>query len=263
MAELDDRAADGGEGDAPDAAAAVVVGCDGSDRSDDAVALAARLALSLGAELILAAAAPGIPPPPSGGIRDDELGRATDPVLRSARQMLARLPTSPPARARALAEPAAHALVDVARSEDAGLIVVGPTHRGSLGRVLPGSTGRRVIAESPVPVAVAPSGYATASANGSIERLCVAVDDSEEGEAASAVALALADRIGAEAPREVTPELDGLRTVDPEDVDLMVIGTHGHGPVASWLTGSATSEIASLARWPLLVVAPSMSAVGG
>jgi nucleotide-binding universal stress UspA family protein len=40
-----------------------------------------------------------------------------------------------------------------------GLVVVGSTQRGAVGRVLPGSTAERVIHGAPCPVAVAPHGY--------------------------------------------------------------------------------------------------------
>ena len=46
------------------------------------------------------------------------------------------------------------------RRMDAGLIVVGSTHTGRAGRVLPGSTAERLLHGSPCPVAVAPKGYA-------------------------------------------------------------------------------------------------------
>ena len=54
---------------------------------------------------------------------------------------------------------AAHALQELAEQEDAGIIVVGSSHTGRLGRVLPGSTAERLLHGAPCPVAVVPLGY--------------------------------------------------------------------------------------------------------
>lgn len=50
-------------------------------------------------------------------------------------------------------------LAELARSEDADLIVLGSTHRGPIGRVLPGATAERLLGEAPCPVAIAPRGF--------------------------------------------------------------------------------------------------------
>lgn len=56
-------------------------------------------------------------------------------------------------------------LAELARSEEADLLVLGSTHRGSVGRVLPGATAYRLLgeAEAPCAVAVAPPGFGTPS----------------------------------------------------------------------------------------------------
>lgn len=54
----------------------------------------------------------------------------------------------------------AHGIQRVAEQESADLIVIGSTHRGALGRVLPGSVGEILMAGSSCPVAIAPRGYA-------------------------------------------------------------------------------------------------------
>jgi nucleotide-binding universal stress UspA family protein len=51
-------------------------------------------------------------------------------------------------------------LAELARSEEADLIVLGSTHRGPLGRVVPGSTVAHLLADAPCAVAVAPPGFA-------------------------------------------------------------------------------------------------------
>lgn len=62
------------------------------------------------------------------------------------------IPATAPERGRDLGE--------LARAHEADLIVLGPTHRSGLGRVIPGSTLERLLGESPCAVAVAPAGFA-------------------------------------------------------------------------------------------------------
>ncbi len=50
-------------------------------------------------------------------------------------------------------------LADLARSEGADLVVLGSTHRGALGRLIPGATVDRLLADAPCAVAVAPPGF--------------------------------------------------------------------------------------------------------
>ena len=53
----------------------------------------------------------------------------------------------------------AHALQEAAEQAGAGIIVVGSSHIGRLGRVLPGSTAERLLHGAPCPVAVVPVGF--------------------------------------------------------------------------------------------------------
>ena len=87
----------------------------------------------------------------------------------------------------------AHALHTVAREAEAGMIVVGSTGRGRVGRVLPGSTAERLLHGSPCPVALAPHGYTRAP----VDTVAVGFIDTPEGHTALAVAHALAERVGA------------------------------------------------------------------
>jgi nucleotide-binding universal stress UspA family protein len=54
----------------------------------------------------------------------------------------------------------AHAILAVAEQEDAELIVLGSCHRGTIGRILMGSTSQVVLRDAQCPVAIAPQGYA-------------------------------------------------------------------------------------------------------
>ena len=74
------------------------------------------------------------------------------------------------------------------------LVVVGSTRRGPVGRVVPGSTGERLLHGSPCPVAIVPRGYAVA---GPIRTVGVGYDGSEESEVALTAACQVAVRFGA------------------------------------------------------------------
>ena len=138
----------------------ILIGVDGSERSEDAVAFGRALALAAGAPVILAMAQRSDPLRP--GLQAHEI------LLREdAARTLARLA---PAlddvhnidlRPLITNTSAAHALQETAEEEGAGIIVVGSSHTGRLGRVLPGSTAERLLHGAPCPVAVVPLGYRT------------------------------------------------------------------------------------------------------
>jgi nucleotide-binding universal stress UspA family protein len=88
----------------------------------------------------------------------------------------------------------ARALHEAAEAEDAGLLVVGSTRRGPVGRVLPGSTAERLLHGAPCPVAVVPRRW---TRDGEPETVGVAFVDTEEGRNALRGAHALARRAGA------------------------------------------------------------------
>jgi len=50
-------------------------------------------------------------------------------------------------------------LAQLARSEEADLVVLGSTHRGPVGRIVPGATVGRLLGEAPCAIAVAPPGF--------------------------------------------------------------------------------------------------------
>ena len=77
------------------------------------------------------------------------------------------------------------------------MIVVGSSHTGHLGRVVPGSTGERLLHGAPCAVAVVPNGYRT-RADQPIRRIGVAYDASEEATAALTAAVELARAFSAE-----------------------------------------------------------------
>jgi nucleotide-binding universal stress UspA family protein len=89
---------------------------------------------------------------------------------------------------------AASALHTAAEEQDAGLLVVGSTRRGTVGRILPGSTADRLMHGAPCPVAIVPHGW---ESHDRFHTIGVAYVDSEEGREALRGAHALARRAGA------------------------------------------------------------------
>jgi nucleotide-binding universal stress UspA family protein len=82
-----------------------------------------------------------------------------------------------------------HVLHQVSERLGAGLIVVGSSHRGRLGRVLAGSVTAGVLHGSHCALAVAPRGY---TGHAAFERIAVAYDGSDESRDALAAAAGLA-----------------------------------------------------------------------
>lgn len=89
---------------------------------------------------------------------------------------------------------AARALHEAGEAEDAGLLVVGSTRRGAVGRVLPGSTAERLMHGAPCPIAIVPHEW---EAGAGLNTIGVAYVDTEEGREALRGAHALARRAGA------------------------------------------------------------------
>ena len=172
----------------------ILVGVDGTPGGEDAVAFAWQLATLTGASLRLATAFP----------YDDVRSRATSRAYRDAlRDDAAELIGR--AAAEAGGDPAtevvantspAHALHALCEETSPALVVVGSTHRGPVGRVLPGSTAERLLHGSPCPVAIVPHGYA--ADDHLMRTIGVGYDGSEESEAALEAAVQLARRVHAE-----------------------------------------------------------------
>jgi nucleotide-binding universal stress UspA family protein len=142
----------------------IIVGVDESPGSSDAIALASSLAGITGSELVLVNVCPYDLHPSRAA------NRAFEEYLRGdSQELLERLRSSlgdAPVEVRAIPNISpAHGLHELAEMENAGLVVVGSTHTGRAGRVLPGSTAERLLHGSPCPVAVAPKGYAQRSSD--------------------------------------------------------------------------------------------------
>src|SRR6476619_4062576 len=170
----------------------VFVGFDGRPGSRDALAFAKALCETTSAELIVASVRPYWPDllGPDNfdlAIKEDERW-----IRRGATEILDALPFSP----RVLA--GGHetgGLKELAAAEQADLLVVGSSHRGQVGRVLPGSVGERVLSDAPCAVAVAPHGLADRQLR--FGTIAVGYDGSRESGTALSTAIKLAERTGA------------------------------------------------------------------
>ena len=141
--------------------ARVVIGYDGSEQSHDALALGVWLAEWIEADVVLATAFPHMLASVDHERYATALAHQSDPLAADALSRLPRLARGISLERRVTAGvPAATGLRDIASGEDADLVVVGSTHRGAVGRVVPGSVGELLLHDAPCPVAIAPSGYA-------------------------------------------------------------------------------------------------------
>jgi nucleotide-binding universal stress UspA family protein len=174
------------------------VGVDESERSRDAVALGQQLAEDLPGGLIavyvhtleeLDALMTGHHPE-----EVEELVAEHAKAKHSQVRALAAEMGVSDVRLRQATSPAA-GLHEQAVETGAVLVVTGSSHRSGLGRVLPGGTAERLLSGAPVPVAVAPKGYAAREAGDAV--IGVGFDQSPESRQAAGWAAALASRTGA------------------------------------------------------------------
>jgi nucleotide-binding universal stress UspA family protein len=164
----------------------IIIGFDGSSEARDALRLGSAMGHAIDADLIVATASN-----PRGVGAGASVAEVFTGIFNKARQEL-------PHREFAMRElrdsDAVGGLKDLAAREQADLIVIGSTHRGKLGRVVPGSVGERLLVGSPCPVAVAPRGYASREHFG-LGLIGVAYDGSLESRVALQYALALARQL--------------------------------------------------------------------
>jgi nucleotide-binding universal stress UspA family protein len=174
---------------------------------------------------------------------------------------------------------ASRALAAAAEAEQADLVVVGSSRSSAGGRLLPGTTAERVLHDAPCAVGVAPRGYR----GGDIRRIGVAYDGSPEADAALRAAESLALELraaltvycvveptspstgmiaaGDNAPQCLKPEWLLVQGVPAAEiagraygvVDLLFIGSHGHGPLGRALLGNVSGALVREAGCPVVV----------
>jgi nucleotide-binding universal stress UspA family protein len=250
----------------------IVVGIDESTGAQDALEFAARLARVSVASLRLASVFPysDSPSRASNKAFREELESGAETLLDHT----AAAAGAPVAATVAIAHTSPpHALHDLTVQTDAALVVVGSTHRGPVGRVVPGSTGERLLHGSPCPVAIVPSGYAASSP---IRIVGVAYDGSDESDAALAAGCELARRLGAslrvirvyDATRVGSPALmtvpgyvtvhEDFQRVQREGLDDAVAALPADvGAEAVFVAGPAGPELAAQSAHVDLMVAGS------
>jgi nucleotide-binding universal stress UspA family protein len=272
----------------------IIIGIDGTERGEDAVAFGRQLAEFAGARIVLANAFPyeDIRGLVTSLAYRDTLREASEEVLAAVRERYGLQ-----ASTRSLADTSpARALHELAAEEQAALVVVGSSHVGRMRRVLPGSTGERLLHGSPCAVAVVPRGYRETE-HAPPRRIGVGVDGHDESDAALRGAAELARALGAKidlirafAPevaavdaesladleinaraqldtsaKALPPGITGATTFeqrDPADLliershelDLLVIGSRGYGPLHAVLLGAVSGRVIRDAACPVIVV---------
>ena len=140
----------------------IVVGVDPAHRSASALHLAAMLARSSGEDLLVAAVVPPAWPASAGGADAEWRGYTRDTANGALDHAAAVLGGEAGAEYLLQEAPSARrGLVELAEQRDASLIVVGSGVSGHPGRIALGSESDALLHASPIPVAIAPSGYRT------------------------------------------------------------------------------------------------------
>jgi nucleotide-binding universal stress UspA family protein len=165
------------------------------------------------------------------------------------------------------------------------MVVLGPTHRGTVGSALLGTTIERTIHAAACPVVVVPKGYALRP--GGVRLIGAAFAPTPEGRTALGVAAAFARVSGARLraihvldrgrfKREETAELDAalaevadgieaegsVLAGDPADtllaaageLDALVVGSRGLGPRKAVVLGSVSRKVAERCTCPVVVL---------
>jgi nucleotide-binding universal stress UspA family protein len=175
----------------------IVIGFDGTDSGEDALALGLLLARATRAVPLVAVVHPQEYPIGVGRVDAEWVAymhqQATE-LLGRARRLV---PGDAGAQFREASAPSeSRGLHDLAEQEQAELVVVGSSSRGPVGRTYPGSTGERLLQGSACPVAVAPRGLRESPPE-RLATVAVAFLDTPEARHALDVAVDLAERVGA------------------------------------------------------------------
>jgi nucleotide-binding universal stress UspA family protein len=259
----------------------IVVGVDGREGGRDALALAKRVEDLAGGELVAVHISPYEPfPMPDMRLDVEAIGSEEAAALFRDQMLQAGIE----ARALVAAETSpARGLHRVADALGADLVVVGGSHRGPIGRVVAGDTVRAVLHGAARPVLVAPHGTPESAAalawagrfaqaaGGTVRVLCVAeppqgfspsisyginwVALAPDGRdhAEELVAQAVAALHGATGEAVVGHAFEELERLS-EEVDLLVLGSRGYGPVRRTLLGSTSDRVIHHAACPVVVI---------
>jgi nucleotide-binding universal stress UspA family protein len=269
----------------------VIVGFDGSDDSEDALKLGGLLAKAAGSRLVIVYIHQA---QPQFQTRDHDYQREIrDRVQGLFERARAAAPEGVPVETESFASGLpAQGLRQVARAESDALLVLGPTHHGPLGRVVIGSVGEQLLEGAPCSVTVAPRGFRKRD-DASFRVIGVAFDGSPESREALRHAHDLGSLVGGEvralaakkkrngdtgaleqAVEEVARDASAapaelsVLSGDParalskaaKELDLLLTGSRGHGPVRQAMLGSVSAKIMRNAPCPVLIVPRGVSA---
>ena len=284
-------------------ASRVVIGYDGSEASEDAVAFGLTWSRSTGDVPIIATVYPGEHALGVGRVDAEWASYIREQA--EINQDNARAMVGDAALYRNVASTsAAHGLADLAEDVEAVMVIVGTTQETGLTRGLLGSSAERLLHGTTAPVTVVPRWRQ--SAPDRISRIGVAYIDTRDAREALRKAVQVALRIQARltlytalgqsserysylvartdeqvfwdmardsfrtaldlAAAGVPPVLDprtvllegavveSLAALGPDDVDVLVCGSRGYGPVRRVLLGGVSSPLSRRARLPVTVV---------
>ena len=176
-------------------ASRVVIGYDGSEASEDAVAFGLTWCRSTGDVPVIATVYPEEHPLGAGHV-DVEWASYVREQAESI-QDKARATVGDAALYRNVASTsAAHGLADLAEDVEAVLVIVGTTHETALSRALLGSSTERLLHGATAPVTVVPSGWRQLAPD-RISSIGVAYVDTRDGREALRMAVRAAVRIPA------------------------------------------------------------------
>ena len=282
----------------------VVIGYDGSEPSEDAVAFGLTWCRSTGDVPIVATVYPEEHPFGPGRVDVEFVTYVREQA--EIIQDKARATVGDAALYRNVASTsAAHGLADLADDAEAVMVIMGTAQEAGASRVLLGSSTERLLHGATVPVTVVPPGWRE-SAPDRISSIGVAYVDTRDGREALRVAVRVAQRIPARltlysvlgqsserysyligrtdeeafwgkardsfrtalefaaagVPSELEPQtilleggvVESLAALGPDDVDLLVCGSRGYGPVRRVLLGGVSSRLIRSAELPLTVV---------
>lgn len=169
----------------------IIIGYEPTPQGEDALALGRIFAETLAARPVVATALPWA----RSVMGPDDLERAlefdTSELFAVARDRLRPLDVE----TSAIADPSpGSALFHLAETEVASLVVVGSSHRGPVGRVMPGSVAESLLHGATCAVAVAPRDFSQ-EVDRRLRRIAVAFDGSAEAWAALETAIAIAERV--------------------------------------------------------------------
>jgi nucleotide-binding universal stress UspA family protein len=260
----------------------ILVGATADEPGHDALALGVALARALGAQVVLAGVAVqhGGPPRPDHGL---------DATLHALYALRDDGPSDVPITVQGITSTSVlRGLHDLATGLEAEVLVLGPSHRGTIGRALHGDTAADAVFAAPCAVAVARPGQAMAAP----ATVGVAWNATPEADEALEWAARLAQRSGArmriiralepshaegsapepeareqvraarEAVQRRVPCEAALVWGDParmltqagHELDLLVLAARERGPVRRVLLGSVSADVIHHASCPVVVL---------